>query len=159
MEAKRDGTLQAIEQEEAGAYLRQSILGWMGQFVEPAVKPLGWDWKIGMATIASFPVREVIVATLGAIYNLGSDADEGSGSLHKALKAATWPDGRPAFTSLVALSIAVFFALCCQCAATLAVIQRETRSWRWSARTFMYMTTLAYLAALITYQGGQLLGS
>jgi ferrous iron transport protein B len=158
LEAERDGALQAIEQEEAGAYLRQSILGWMGQFVEPAVKPLGWDWKIGMATIASFPAREVIVATLGTIYNLGSDADEGSGSLHEALKAATWPDGRPVFTSLVALSIMVFFALCCQCAATLAVIQRETRSWRWPALTFMYMTTLAYLAALITYQGGQLLG-
>ena len=157
-EAERDKALQINGQEEAGGYLRQSILGRMGQFIEPIVKPLGWDWKIGIATIASFPARKVIVATLGTIYNLGSDVDEGSESLHDALKAATWPDGRPVFTPLVALSVMVFFALCCQCAATLAVIRRETGSWGWPALTFTYMTTLAYLGALITYQGGKLLG-
>ncbi|MBI1928411.1 ferrous iron transport protein B [Candidatus Poribacteria bacterium] len=157
-EAERDKALQANERGEAGAYLRQSILGRMGRFIEPIVKPLGWDWKIGMATIASFPAREVIVATLGTIYNMGSDVDESSQGLREAMKGATWPDGRLVFTPLVALSIMVFFALCCQCASTLAVIQRETGSWKWPALTFMYMTTLAYLGALITYQGGKLLG-
>ncbi|MCH8294374.1 ferrous iron transport protein B, partial [Candidatus Poribacteria bacterium] len=157
-EVERDKALQTNGQEEAGVYLRQSILGRMGQFIEPIVKPLGWDWKIGIATIASFPAREVIVATLGTIYNLGSDVDKDSESLRDALKAATWPDGRPVFTPLVALSVMVFFALCCQCAATLAVIRRETGSWGWPALTFTYMTILAYLGALITYQGGKLLG-
>jgi len=157
-EVERNKALQTNGQEEAGVYLRQSILGRMGQFIEPIVKPLGWDWKIGIATIASFPAREVIVATLGTIYNLGSDVDKDSESLRDALKAATWPDGRPVFTPLVALSVMVFFALCCQCAATLAVIRRETGSWGWPALTFTYMTILAYLGALITYQGGKLLG-
>ena len=156
--AEYEEALQLLGEEEAGAYLRQSILGRMGQFVEPVVKPLGWDWRIGMATIASFPAREVIIATLGTIYNLGADEDEESESLRSAMKAATWPDGRPVFTPLVAISVMVFFALCCQCAATLAVIRRETGSWGWPTLTFVYMTVLAYLGALITYQGGQLLG-
>lgn len=146
----------STEEEIAGAYLRQSVLGQMGKFVEPAVRPLGWDWKIGMATLASFPAREVIIATLGTIYNLGGG--EESQRLQEAMAAEAWPDGRPVFTPLVALSVMVFFALCCQCGATLAVMYRETGSWRWPLLAFTYMTTLAYLGALAVYQGGQLLG-
>ena len=89
---------------------------------------------------------------MGTIYNLGSDHDETSVGLRQQLKNATWPDGRPVFNLPVALSIMVFFALCCQCGATLAVIKRETRSWRWPIVTFTYMTTLAYVGALLTYQ-------
>jgi ferrous iron transport protein B len=141
-----------IDQEEAGAYLRQSILGRMGLWIEPAVRPLGWDWRIGTAAIASFPAREVVVATLGTIYNLGANHDEDSAGLRATLQAATWPDGRPVFNLAVALSLMVFFALCCQCGATLATIRRETGSWRWPILTFSYMTVLAYVCALFTYR-------
>lgn len=146
-----------IDNKIEGAYLKNSILGRIGQFVEPVVKPLGWDWKIGCAAIASFPAREVVVATLGVIYNLGSEEDEESESLRTTLRNAKWEGtDRPVFNVPVALSIMVFFALCAQCASTLAVMKRETNSWRWPIFTFVYMTTLAYVAALLTYQIGML---
>lgn len=143
LEAERD---QAI----ASAYVRQSFLGRAGHFIEPAVAPLGWDWRIGMAVVASFPAREVVVATLGVIFE--SDGDEGSADLQGKLQSAQWEDGRPLFTLPVAFSIMVFFALCAQCAATLAVIGRETNSWRWPVFSFAYMTALAWIGAFITYQ-------
>jgi ferrous iron transport protein B len=148
-----------VEHEIAGAYQRQSYLGRMGRAVEPVFKPLGWDWRISAAVIASFPAREVVVATLGVIYNLGNDVDtktaEGFTQMSDRLQAATW-DGtdRPVYTIPVALSIMIFFALCAQCAATLAVIRRETNSWRWPLLAFSYMTVLAYVGALVTYQLG-----
>jgi ferrous iron transport protein B len=148
----RHAALAKIDRDEAGAYLRQSFLGRMGHWIEPVVRPLGWDWRIGTAAIASFPAREVVVATIGTIYNLGGDQDENSAGLRDKLRAATWPDGRAVFNVPVALSIMVFFALCCQCGATLAVIKRETKSWRWPVFTFTYMTALAYVAALVVYQ-------
>jgi ferrous iron transport protein B len=144
---------------EASLHQRYSFLGRAGQWIEPAVRPLGWDWRIGCAVIASFPAREVVMGVLGVIYHLGSDVDvasEGDQSrLREQLRAATWDDtGLPVYNLPVALSIMVFFALCAQCAATLAVIRRETNSWRWPAFTFAYMTALAYVGALITYQVG-----
>ena len=144
--------------DEAGERLRQSYLGQAGRAVEPLVQPLGWDWKIGMATLASFPAREVIIAALGTIYNLGGEQDEGSVELRDAMRAERWPDGRPVYTPVVALSIMVFFALCCQCGATLATIKRETNSWGYPIFTFVYMTSLAYLAAFGVYQIGSRLG-
>lgn len=149
---QHDAALDEIDRDESGAYLRQSFLGRMGQWIEPAVRPLGWDWRIGTAAIASFPAREVVVATIGTIYNLGGDQDENSAGLREKLQAATWPDGRPVFSVAVALSIMVFFALCCQCGATLATIKRETKSWRWPIFTFAYMTALAYCGAFVVYQ-------
>jgi ferrous iron transport protein B len=144
--------LKQIDREEAGAYLRQSWLGRIGRTLEPLVRPLGWDWRIGTAVAASFPAREVVIATLGTIYNLGEGREAESGDLRGALQAAQWPDGRPVFTLPVALSLMVFFALCLQCAGTLAVIKRETNSWRWPVIAFTYMTTLGYLAALVTFR-------
>jgi ferrous iron transport protein B len=152
------------EKLEAGAYQRQSWLAKMGHGIEPAVRPLGWDWRIGCAAIASFPAREVVLGTLGVIYNLGENVDiherEGQTQLQAELRQATW-DGtdRLVFTVPVALSLMVFFALCAQCAATLAVIKRETNSWRWPIFTFAYMTVLAYLGALATYQIGTWISS
>jgi ferrous iron transport protein B len=141
-----------------GAWRRQSWLGRAGRWIEPAVRPLGWDWKIGMAALASFPAREVVVGVLGQIYNLGGrEADELQEPLGRAMKAATWddePGGRPVFTVPTALSVMVFFALCCQCVSTLVVIRRETNSWWWPALTFTYMTALAYVAALAVFQVG-----
>ncbi|QDT53825.1 Ferrous iron transport protein B [Caulifigura coniformis] len=131
--------------------LSNSLLGRTGKFIEPAVRPLGWDWRIGMAAVASFPAREVIIATMGTIFSLGGDVDEENESLRGALASATWPDGRPLFTVATAVSIMVFFALCAQCGATLMVIFRETGQWRWPVLTFSYMTALAYVAAWLSF--------
>jgi ferrous iron transport protein B len=163
-EADREASPAAAELVEidnliAGAHLENSFLGRMGKAIEPVVRPLGWDWRIGCAAIASFPAREVVVATLGVIYNLGEGQDESSGELQETLRAATWAGtNRSVFTIPVALSIMVFFALCAQCASTLAVMRRETGSWRWPALTFVYMTSLAYVGALVTYQVGTWFG-
>ncbi len=134
---------------------RQSFLGQAGQLIEPAVKPLGWDWRIGCAVLASLPAREIVVATMGVMYHMDDDAEAGDERWSERLRTVTW-DGtkRPVFSVPVALSIMVFFALCAQCAGTLAVIRRETNSWRWPAFTFTYMTALAYVAAFVTYQVG-----
>ncbi len=156
--AERDEQWLRIGRLQEGEYLRGSFLGSMGRFIEPAVKPLGWDWRIAVAALASFPAREIVVATMGTIYNLGSGEDESSVGLREKLQAATWPDGTPVFNFAVALSIMVFFALCCQCAATLAVIKRETNSWRWPLATFTYMTALAYVGAALTYQIASAIG-
>jgi len=152
--------LERLDIEEAGIRLRESYLGQAGRAIEPIVRPLGWDWKIGMATLASFPAREVIISALGTIYNVGDEQDEESVQLRETMRAERWPDGRPVYTPVVALSIMVFFALCCQCGATLATIKRETGSWGYAAFTFVYMTSLAYLSALLVYQiGSRLTGT
>lgn len=137
-----------------GEWHRQSYLGRAGRALEPAFEPLGWDWRIGMAALASFPAREVVIGTLGIIYDQGDDAEEAS--LRGAIKEQWAGDPvRGRYPVAVALSVMVFFALCCQCASTLAVILRETRSWAWPAFTFTYMTALAYVGALATFQIGR----
>jgi ferrous iron transport protein B len=162
----------AQQEEKAHALLgewkRQSILGRMGRTLEPAMRPLGWDWRVGMAVLASFPAREVIVGTLGITYNQGrveaSEIQDAKNvqetGLARSLHEATWEDdpGRRVFTIPTVLSLLVFFALCCQCVSTLAVIRRETNSWRWPIFTFVYMTGLAYVSALVVYQVGSRLG-
>jgi ferrous iron transport protein B len=140
-------------------WAEQSLLGRAGKAIEPVVRPLGWDWRIGVSALASFPAREVVVGTLGMIFNQGKGESDNSTyrrRLGRALHREKWTDGsgRQLFTVPVALSVMVFFALCCQCASTLAVIRRETNSWRWPAFTFVYMTVLAYLGAMVVYQVG-----
>ena len=132
--------------------VERSFIGRLGHLIEPVVKPLGWDWKIGVSTLLSFPARELVITNLGVIYGLGQDVNEEDSRLQQTIRDAAWPDGRKIYGVPVALSIMVFFSLCAQCAATLMTIRRETNSWRWPLVTFTYMTTLAYLAALITYQ-------
>lgn len=149
-----------LDNRFASRRLRESFLGRAGQAVEPMVRPLGWDWKIGCAVLASFPAREVVIGTMGVIYQLGGDQDEQSQPLREALKQDRWETtGEPVFNVPVALSIMVFFALCAQCSSTLVVIWRETASWQWPLFTFGYMTGLAYVAAFMTYQIGNLLGA
>jgi ferrous iron transport protein B len=163
-----DGEQEARKQEVDalyGEWKRQSLLGRAGRGLEPAFRPLGWDWKIGMAALASFPAREVVVGTLGIIYNQGEvDAQEirkagpGETELGRAIRTEWTADPeRGKYRVPTALSLLIFFALCCQCASTLAVIRRETRSWLWPAFTFGYMTALAYVGALVTFQVGRLL--
>lgn len=148
-----------IENHIAGAYMEQSWLGRLGKLIAPLVRPLGWDWRIGCAVVASFPAREVVIGAMGVIYNLGEGQNEESVSLKEELRRQVWPGtNRPIFTIPVALSIMVFFSLCAQCAATLSTIYLETKSWRWPMFAFTYMTCLAYVGALLTYQVGTWLG-
>jgi ferrous iron transport protein B len=141
-----------IENEAAAAQLEQSWLGRAGKFVEPAFAPLGWDWRVSSAVIAGFPAREVVIAVLGTVYAVGDDADEST--LSKRLAAATWPDGSPVYTLPMVIGLLIFYACCLQCAATLAVIRRETNSWRWPIFAWVYMTTIGYVGALLAFQLG-----
>jgi ferrous iron transport protein B len=141
-----------IDNDAAAAHLSQSWLGRAGQFVEPLFTPLGWDWRISAAVIAGFPAREVVVAVLGTIYAVGAAADEAS--LADRLTSATWPDGQLVFTLPMVLGLLVFYAWCLQCAATLAVIKRETNGWGWPLFAWSYMTGLGYLGALLIFQIG-----
>lgn len=145
-----------LDNQFAAAQMEQSYLGRLGQAVQPLFNPLGWDWKLSAAVLASFPAREVVIAVLGTTYAVGADVDEEDESLRKRIKNATWPDGRPVLTLSVALGLMVFYAFCLQCAATVATIRRETNSWRWPIFSWLYMTTLGYLGALACVQLGQL---
>jgi ferrous iron transport protein B len=149
-------SLSNLSHQWAGVQIRNSYLGRIGRSVGFLFAPLGWDWKITMAVLASFPAREVIVATLGTIYNLGTDVNEESTSLIDKMRQATWEEGpkvgKHVFTPAVALSIMVFFALCCQCGATLVTIRQETLKWIYPIAVFTYMSILAYVGALVTYQ-------
>lgn len=136
----------------AAAQMEQSWLGRIGRSIEPVFKPLGWDWRVSSAVVAGFPAREVIVAVMGTIYAVGSDADEKS--LSEKLKSAKWPDGRLVFTLPMVLGLLVFYAWCLQCAATLATIRRETNSWRWPIFAWTYMTSIGYFGALVIFQVG-----
>lgn len=138
--------------EIAAAQLEQSWLGRAGHVVEPAFKPLGWDWRVSSAVIAGFPAREVVIAVLGTVYAVGGDADEAT--LSQRLHSASWPDGRPIFTLPMVFGLLIFYACCLQCAATLAVIRRETNSWRWPIFAWVYMTSIGYFGALVVFQLG-----
>ncbi len=144
--------------EISARQLEESYAGTLGRTMEPVIRPLGFDWRIGVAIVASFAAREVLVSTLSIIYNVGADANEESPSLISAIRNAKRADGTPVWTPLTALSLMVFFVLAMQCMSTLAIVRRETNSWRWPIFMFAYMTVLAYVMSFITFQGGQLLG-
>lgn len=156
VQAERDRLVDE-QNELRSALLADSYLGRLGRSIEPVVRPLGWDWRIGVGVIASFPAREVIVGTLGTIYSLGGSAQSDDPGLQAAIQSAAWPDGRKVYTVPVAFSVMVFFALCAQCASTLMVIRREANSWGWAAFTFFYMTVLAYAGAFAAYRVGMML--
>ncbi len=142
------------ENRAAGDALAHSFLGRIGRTIEPVFAPIGWDWKVSAAVVASFPAREVVVSTLGIIYDLGPNEDEQSKGLRSQLQSAAWDhgprEGRKVFDLAGALALMVFFALCAQCVSTLATIRKETLSWKWTAFSFTYMTALAYAGALLT---------
>jgi|CXWL01.1.fsa_nt_gi ferrous iron transport protein B len=142
---------------EAGQRLRESVAGRLGHVLEPALEPLGFDWRIGIGILGAFAAREVFVSTLGIVFDI-ADADESNESLREALKHATWPDGRRLLTPLSGVCLMVFFVLACQCMSTLGVVARESRSWKWPVFLFTYMTVLAYVVTLILYQTGHALG-
>jgi ferrous iron transport protein B len=162
VEAKGEPAPQTVKDEagsgDEGAQLRQSYAGRIGHVLEPAIAPLGFDWKMGIGLVSSFAARETLVSTLSIVYNVGKDADAESPSLIEAVRNAKRPDGTPAWTPLVAVSMMVFFVLACQCMSTVAVVRRETNSWRWPLFMVAYMLAIAYVASFVTYQGGRLLG-
>ncbi|MCF7689840.1 MAG: ferrous iron transport protein B, partial [Cephaloticoccus sp.] len=137
--------------------LAQSFAGQAGHLLEPVIKPLGFDWQIGIGLISSFAAREVFVSTMGVVFNAEDNGDDTT-PLRKALAEATWPDGRPLFTPLVCLTLMVFYVFAMQCVATVAVVRRETNSWRWPLFQIAYMTGTAWLLSLIVYQVGTALG-
>lgn len=145
--------------EEAHAIqLEASYAGQIGRAIEPTLEPLGFDWRIGVGLIGAFAAREVFVSTLGIVHGVGDGVDEESGSLRERLRNAKRPNGSPLYTPLVGLSLLVFFALACQCLSTLAVVKRETDTWRWPIFLLVYMTVLSWVASAVVYQGGLLLG-
>ena len=149
--------LQLAENEAAAARARNSYAGRLGRWIEPVIAPLGFDWKIGIGVVGAFAAREVFVSTMGVVYGVGEVEDD-TRSLREKMWADTWPDGRRVFTPLVCLSLMVFFALACQCLSTLAVVHRETGNWLWPGFMFAYMTSLAWVASFLVFQGGRLLG-
>jgi ferrous iron transport protein B len=142
----------------AEAHLEQSYLGRMGKAIEPVFIPAGFDWRISTSILAAFPAREVVVSAMGIIFGLGGDQDQESLDMREKLQGATWPDGKKLFTPWTAVGLMVFFALCAQCMATLAAVKRETNSWKWAAFMFVYMTGLAYLAAVGIHQLSRFFG-
>ncbi|MEW6411615.1 MAG: ferrous iron transport protein B [Candidatus Zixiibacteriota bacterium] len=156
MQIEHEARLAQLANERAGEQIRGSYLGVAGRKIEPLFEPLGWDWRITVSVLAAFPAREVIIATLGTLYNLGSDIGEQSSSLVNKMRRARWEDGSKkgqlVFSPPVALSIMVFFALCCQCGATLVTIRQEANHILYPVATFAYMTIMAYLTSLVVYQ-------
>ena len=147
----------ASQAPAGGSAIEHSYGGRLGKAIEPALRPLGFDWKIGVGLIGAFAAREVFVSTLGLVYGIG-DADENNAPLRDRIRAERRADGGHSYTPLMGLSLMVFFALSCQCMSTLMVVYRETKTARWPLFMFTYMTTLAYIASFLVYQGGRLLG-
>jgi len=147
--------------EIAGERLRNSFAGRMGRAIEPVIAPLGFDWKMGIGIISSFAAREVFVSTMSTVYNVGSgdeESDAGKKALVQTLQAQTRKNGSPLYTPLLAITLMVFYVFALQCASTVAVVRRETNSWKWPLFQWLYMGVLAWVLAFVTYQGGRWLG-
>jgi ferrous iron transport protein B len=142
---------------EPSAQLSHSIAGQIGHWMEPALEPIGFNWKIGIGLIGAQAAREIFVSTLSVVYSVEAQEEDNS-PLRDALLADHWPDGSPVFTPLVCITLMIFFVLSMQCVATLAIVKRETNTWRWPIFLFTYMTLYAYLASFIVYQTGRFFG-
>lgn len=138
----------SLSKLQSAEQLKHSYAGILGQAIEPAIRPLGYDWKIGIALITSFAAREVFVGTMATLYSVEEDDDT---SLREKLQSATYADGSKVYTLATGLSLMVFYVLAMQCMSTLAVVKRETRSWKWPVIQLVYMTMLAYVLSWGTY--------
>ncbi len=140
-----------LNRQRKTALLQNSFAGTLGKAIEPAIRPLGFDWKIGIALITSFAAREVFVGTMATLYSVGEDADDNSSTLRQKMNAAVRQDGTKVYNLATGLSLMVFYVLAMQCMSTLAVVKRETRSWKWPLIQLVYMTTLAYVMSWVVY--------
>lgn len=140
-----------LDRAHATSKLEHSFAGIMGHAIEPAIRPLGYDWKIGIALITSFAAREVFVGTMATLYSVG-DAEAGKQPLHDKMAAAKREDGTPVYTLAAGVSLLIFYVFAMQCMSTLAIVKRETRSWKYPVIQFIYMSAIAYLSALAIYQ-------
>jgi ferrous iron transport protein B len=138
-----------IRQEVASYRLEHSFIGQMGKLIEPVVRPLGYDWKIGIAVLTSFAAREVFVGTLATIYSVGSDEEE---TIKNRMAAEVRADGKPLFNLASGISLLLFYAFAMQCMSTLAIVKRETNSWKWPMLQLGFMTVIAYITAFTAYQ-------
>jgi len=152
--------LAELDKEEAGEHLRNSFAGYLGRAIAPFIAPLGFDWKIGIGIVGSFAAREIFVSTMSTVYNVGEVADDeaGTASLATLLQQQTRADGTLLYTPLLGITLMVFYVFALQCVSTVAVVRRETNSWKWPAFQWLYMTALAWMLAFITWHGGQWLG-
>lgn len=150
--------ISTLESDRQAAEAQYSFAGRLGHAIEPVLRPLGFDWRIGIGVIGAFAAREVFVSTMGVVYGTGADVDEETPALRERIADAKWEDGSRVFTPLTCLSLMIFFALACQCMSTLATVKRETGSWGLTSFMFVYMTALAWIASFIAFQGGKLLG-
>ena len=140
-----------LEKEQQAALLSNSYAGIMGRYIEPVIAPLGYDWKIGIALITSFAAREVFVGTMATLYSVDAD-DSNVQTLRQKMQTAERPDGTKVYTLATGVSLMLFYLLAMQCMSTLAVVKRETQSWKWPIIQLLYMTGLAYLMAFVAYQ-------
>jgi ferrous iron transport protein B len=138
--------------------LQNSFGGRLGALIEPVISPLGFDWKIGIGLVGALGAREIFVSTMGVVYGLGDETDELSLGLREAISRDVRPDGSKLWTPLTGISLIVFFMVAMQCVSTLAVVKQETGTWKWPLFLVVYLTILAYVASLVVYQGGKLLG-
>ena len=152
-------TYPKTDSKDPGEILAHSAMGRIGAFIEPAVKPLGFDGRTGTAILTSFAAREVVVSSLAIIFSVEEtdDEEETRSLLRDRIAAATWPDGRPLFTPLTLISLLVFFIYALQCLPTTAVVAREAGSWKWAIGQFVFMSGFAYAASLIVFQVGRML--
>lgn len=137
--------------------LAQSFAGRAGHALEPAIRPIGFDWQIGIGLITSFAAREVFVSTMSVVFNAEAEGDDTT-PLRQALLAAKWPDGRALFTPLVCFTLMIFYVFAMQCVSTVAIVRRETNSWKWPLFQIGYLTGTAWIMSFIVYQGGRALG-
>lgn len=151
-------TYPKTDSDDPALHSEQSYAGRIGNAIEPVIEPLGFDDKIGVGLLASFAAREVFVSAMSIAYSVDEEEDESGEQLREKLRAAKRADGSPVFTPLTCLSLLVFFVFALQCMSTVAIVRRETNSWRWALFQLAYMTGFAYLASLLVYQGGRLLG-
>lgn len=140
-----------IETDRKTALLQNSFAGSLGKYIEPTIRPLGYDWKIGIALITSFAAREVFVGTMATLYSVGGDADENSSTLRQKMASAKRADGTKVYDLATGLSLLVFYVIAMQCMSTLVIVKRETKTWKWPVIQFIYMTGLAYLLSWVTY--------
>jgi ferrous iron transport protein B len=141
-----------LNKERKTALLQNSYAGILGSFIEPSIRPLGYDWKIGIALITSFAAREVFVGTMATLYSVDEDADEHSNTLRQKMATAIRKNGSKVYDLATGLSLLIFYVIAMQCMSTLAIVKRETKSWKWPIIQFVYMTGLAYLFSWVTYQ-------